>query len=70
MAKQPTLQEMQEIIQRAEQCLECDAPECHEATPEGVDVCADLPFWDGRPVTRPMLLAWQSQLKAQPNGQA
>lgn len=57
--KQPTLQEMEEILGSATICLECDASDCHEFTPEGVDVCAGLPFWDGRPLTRSTLLAWR-----------
>ncbi len=68
MARQPTLQEMQEIVKHAEPCLECDAPECHEPTPEGVDFCADLPFWEGRPVTRAMLAQWLLVVNAQPDG--
>jgi hypothetical protein len=65
VVKQPSLQEMEEILKSAALCPECDAPECHEFTPEGVDVCAELPFWDGRPVTKPMLLAWQEIVAAQ-----
>ncbi len=63
--KQPSWQEMVGILKEAALCLECDAPECHEFTPEGVDVCAELPFWDGRPVTKSMLLAWQETVSAQ-----
>ncbi len=69
MAKQPTLQEMEEILKNSAKCLECDAPECHEPTPEGVDVCAELPFWNGRPVTKSMLRDWQLTVRAQQNGQ-
>ncbi len=47
--------EMQLLVNMGAQCLQCDAPECSEMTPEGMDVCADLPFWKGRPVTRTML---------------
>lgn len=57
--KQPTRTEMEEMLRQAKFCLTCDAPDCHEFTPEGVDVCASLPFYDGKPVTRQMLLSWQ-----------
>lgn len=65
VTKQPSLQEMRAILSDAARCLECDASECHEFTPEGVDVCAGLPFWDGRPVTKSMLLAWEEIVTAQ-----
>ncbi len=60
--QQPTRKEMEEYLKLAQMCLTCNAPECHEFTPEGVDVCAGLPFWNGKPVTREMLLTWQDQL--------
>ncbi len=60
--QQPTHKEMEEYLKLAQMCLSCNAPECHEFTPEGVDVCAGLPFWNGKPITREMLLAWQNQL--------
>ena len=63
--RQPSLEEMEEIVKAGAQCLECDATECHEFTPEGVDVCAGLPFWDGKPVTRSMLLEWKGRVAAQ-----
>jgi hypothetical protein len=66
--KQPSLQEMAEILKSSAQCLDCDAPECHEFTPGGVDVCARLPFWDNKPVTRPMLREWKAQLATQGDG--
>lgn len=55
-------EEMEELLKLGEVCLTCDAPECHEFTPEGVDVCANLPFWNGKPVTREMLREWQEIL--------
>jgi hypothetical protein len=63
---QPTHKEMEEYLKLARMCLTCEAPECHEFTPEGVDVCAGLPFWNGKPVTREMLVNWQNQLHATP----
>ncbi len=60
--QQPGRIEMEEMLKLAKMCLTCDAPECHEMTPEGVDVCANLPFYNGKPVTREMLLAWQDEL--------
>ncbi len=65
LTKQPSLQAMQAILTDAARCLECDASESHEITPEGVDVCAELPYWDGRPVTKSMLLAWQEIVRVQ-----
>ncbi len=67
-AARPDRAEMEAIVKSAAQCLECNAPECHEFTPEGVDVCADLPFWNGKPITRETLQAWQRELKLQSNG--
>ena len=60
--QQPTRKEKEQFLKLANLCLTCDAPECHEFTPEGVDVCANLPFYQGKPVTREMLLAWQDEL--------
>ncbi len=65
MAKQPDLQEMEEILKNSAECLECEAPECHEPTPEGVDVCAKLPFWNGQPVSKLTLREWQAIVRAQ-----
>lgn len=64
VTKQPSLEEMRAILKSAARCLECDESECHEFTPEGVDVCAELPFWDGRPVTKSMLLSWRDIVAA------
>ncbi len=61
----PTLAEMQKILTQAARCLDCDAPECFEFTPEGVDACAGLPYWNGRPVDRSTLTAWQQELSVQ-----
>ena len=62
--------EKQALVESAAKCLECDAPECHEFTPEGVDVCADLPFVNGKPVTRETLLRWKQELEMQHNGRS
>lgn len=59
---QPSRQEKEEFLKLAKLCLTCDAPECHEMTPEGVDICATLPFYNGKPVSREMLLTWQDEL--------
>ncbi len=67
-AKQPSLQEMAEILKNSAQCLDCSAPECHEFTPGGVEVCAELPFWNGHPVTKSMLQEWQVLVAAQNDG--
>jgi hypothetical protein len=67
MPAQPTLQEMQEFLNNAAHCLDCDAPECHEFTPGGVEACAELSFWNGRPVTKVMLKEWEAVVSAQQN---
>lgn len=64
VTKQPSLAEMEEILKNSALCLECNESECHEFTPEGVDVCAELPFWNGKPVTKSMLLSWQKVVAA------
>jgi hypothetical protein len=56
---------MRRILESAALCLECDASECHEFTPEGVDACARLAFWNGKPVTRSILLEWQEIVTTQ-----
>lgn len=59
----PTLEEIKSILAWAERCLECNAPECHEFTPEGVDVCAQLPWWNGEPVRRETLVEWDQLVR-------
>jgi hypothetical protein len=68
-SEQPTTGEMETILRQAGRCLDCDAPECFEATPEGVDACAGLQYWDGKPVTKSTLVSWQERLSPQPAGQ-
>ena len=60
--QQPSRKEKEEFLKLANMCLSCTAPECHEFTPEGVDVCANLPYFEGKPITREMLLKWQEEL--------
>jgi hypothetical protein len=62
--------EKQALVESAARCLSCDAPECHEFTPEGVDVCADLPFVNGKPIPRETLVQWKHELEVQSNGRA
>ncbi len=62
--QEPTLAEKETLVAQAGRCLDCDAPECFEFTPEGVDVCAGLPFWNGKPVSKSMLIAWHHSLAA------
>lgn len=61
----PTMDEMKRFLADAKVCLTCDAnacgtsgDPCFEFTPEGVTVCAQLPWWNGQPVTRATLLEW------------
>lgn len=56
--KTPTIAEMKLILANSQDCLVCNAEQCHEFTPEGVDVCARLPWWNGRPILRETLLEW------------
>ncbi len=67
MPAKPTVQEMEEILKNAARCADGDAPECHEFTPGGVEVCAELPFWNGRPVTKVMLKEWEAIVNVQKN---
>lgn len=64
MSDYPTRQEQEALLQDATQCLACTSLECHEFTPGGVDVCAKLPFWNGQPVPKAMLLEWRARLDA------
>ncbi len=66
----PTLEEMQAILASAERCLTCSAADCDtsgdpcfEFTPEGVQVCAALTWWNGRPIGRETLLEWDALLR-------
>ncbi|MCG3141002.1 MAG: hypothetical protein HDKAJFGB_02154 [Anaerolineae bacterium] len=66
----PTIQELKQIIAHAQTCIHCDAQACgtsddpcYEFTPEGVSVCAQLPWWNGRPVSRATLLEWNEILE-------
>lgn len=66
----PTLDEIRVIVRNAETCLTCNAGDCgtsgnpcYEFTPEGVQVCAQLPWWNGRPVLRETLLEWNERLQ-------
>jgi hypothetical protein len=59
----PTIPEIKDILARAQDCLTCNASECHEFTPEGVDVCARLPWHKGRPVLKETLLEWNELVR-------
>lgn len=67
-AADPTLPEMERLLARAERCLACkatptssDSP-CYEFTPGGVEVCSELPWWNGKPILPETLRAWQELL--------
>ena len=62
----PTVEEIEELLKTAMLCLHCDAPECSEVTPGGVEVCSGLHFWRGKPVTRQILQEWAELVRAQP----
>jgi hypothetical protein len=64
VTKQPTLKDMEDVLSAA-LCWECGVSDCHELTLDRIEVCPELPFWEGRPVTRPMLLAWRELVAAQ-----
>ncbi len=66
----PTLDEIRQLVASSQICLTCDAPTCgtsgdpcFEFTPEGVVVCAQLPWWNERPVTRETLVEWNELLR-------
>jgi hypothetical protein len=66
----PTMEELRQIVANAQACLTCDATECgtsgnpcYEFTPEGVVVCSQLPWWNGRPVPRETLIEWNEILQ-------
>jgi hypothetical protein len=64
-SREPTLEEMQALLERAERCLTCRAVPgdsgypCYEFTPGGVEVCSDLPWWNGRPILPDTLRRWK-----------
>lgn len=63
--QEPTLLEMEIILQRAEGCLTCSASACnsgapcYEFTPGGAEYCAALPFWNGKPILPETLRRWK-----------
>jgi hypothetical protein len=66
----PTLDEMKQVVANAGDCLTCNVTECgtsqnpcFEFTPEGVQVCAQLPWWKGRPVPRDTLIEWSELIR-------
>lgn len=62
---QPTLCEMEIVVAHASRCLVCAAAAatnvcpCYEFTPGGVEVCADLPWWQGKPILPETLREWK-----------
>lgn len=66
--REPTIQEIEMLLAHAERCLNCmaiptpDGDPCYEFTPGGVEVCSDLPWWNGKPVLPETLRAWQAIL--------
>jgi hypothetical protein len=66
----PTLQEMELVIARGERCLKCKATPtssespCYEFTPGGVEVCSELPWWNGKPVLPETLREWKEILSS------
>lgn len=65
---QPGLPEMELILARAERCLACKATPtptgepCYEFTPGGVEVCSELPWWNGKPILPETLREWKEIL--------
>lgn len=70
LSSQPTLVEMQAILQRSEGCLTCTAgpcnsgSPCYEFTPGGVEVCSALPWWNGMPIMPETLRQWKEIVAA------
>lgn len=62
---QPTLREMEVVVAHAARCLTCTAAAtptgspCYEFTPGGVEVCSDLPWWNGKPILPETLREWK-----------
>jgi hypothetical protein len=62
---EPTLLEMQIILQQAEGCLNCRAlpcdsgSPCFEFTPGGAEYCSALLFWNGKPILPETLRRWK-----------
>lgn len=67
---EPSVVEMTSIVERAQRCLTCDATPCnsgspcYEFTPGGVEVCSDLPWWNGKPVMPETLRNWKQLVTA------
>ena len=61
----PTVQEMEQILGHSERCLKCksaftpDGADCYEFTPGGVETCANLPWWNGKPILPETLRQWK-----------
>lgn len=68
MANEPSLFELELVVARAERCFQCPAAAvpggacCYEFTPEGVQVCCDLPWWNGKPILPETLRRWKETL--------
>lgn len=64
-SQQPTLLEMQNLVEKGERCLTCHAAPnnsgspCYEFTPGGVEVCSQLPWWNGKPILPETLRQWK-----------
>lgn len=65
LSPEPTVREMEILVARAERCLACTATPtpagspCYEFTPGGVEVCSELPWWNGRPILPETLHRWK-----------
>ncbi|HZQ08105.1 MAG TPA: hypothetical protein VFD70_16090 [Anaerolineae bacterium] len=64
-ANEPSLSEMQAILEHAERCLHCRATPCdsgspcYEFTPGGVESCSALVWWNGQPILPETLRRWK-----------
>lgn len=69
-SSEPTLHEMEVLVGRAERCLTCNATPtptgspCYEFTPGGVEVCSELPWWNGKPILPETLRQWKEIIAA------
>jgi hypothetical protein len=65
---QPGLREMELLVERAARCLACTATAtptgspCYEFTPGGVEVCSELPWWNGKPILPETLHEWKEKV--------
>ncbi len=67
---EPTVIEMQALVEKAARCIVCNGTPnnsgspCYEFTPGGVEVCSELPWWNGKPIMPDTLREWKEIVAA------